>query len=324
MKRAVVIYNPLAGSGRAEEFAGKAANLLARAGWNVESIATRDRSGATAIAQQVAPRVDRIVVLGGDGSLREAIAGLGAETARVEVGFIPVGNANVVARELGISLEPEEAVRALADAVPTEIDVGLSNGELFVAVVGIGWDALTVHYLDRIRHSRFGRVWYRLWSDSAYVVAGILAALRDRARHFPIVVDGDRLAGEFCAAHFCNLRTYSKGWSLTPDASGQSGALHYQARKRRALPFLVWHLLAAILRRKVPAFISVYGAGSRLVVEAAEPLHVQVDGDYRGTTRRLELAVCPAAVRMLVPRDAAAAFASTPGDSAPRRSALLP
>lgn len=307
MRRAAVIYNPVAGSGQGEELSRRALQLLGAAGWQVERFATDDRSGATAIAGKVSERVDRVVVVGGDGSLRETLAGLGDAMGRVEVGLIPIGNANVVARELGIPLDPEAALAALAtpanlQAVP--LDIGYANSELFLAVVGIGWDAVAVDYLDRLRRTRLGRIWYRRWADSTYAVVGVLAMLRLRWPRFSVRADGQRLDRVFYGAHVCNCRTYAKGWSMTPDADSRSGWLHYQLRKRSLIPFLVWHLLAAMLRRKAPRFISSYGTARKICVEGERPFGVQVDGDHRGTMQRLELEIRPAAARMLVPRSA--------------------
>ncbi len=301
MARAAVIDNPMAGGGQAEALSRRAATLLCDAGWDVERFSTGGPGGAFDIARDVSKRVDRIVVVGGDGSLRETIAGLGEERRRIEVGLIPIGNANVVARELGIPLDAEAALAALLESKPVLIDVGYANSELFLAVVGIGWDAIAVRYLDRLRGTRTGGLWYRAWADSVYVFVGILAMLRARWPRFRIRADGVELERAFCSAYFCNCRTYAKGWSMAPDADCQSGELHYQARKRSPVPFLVWQLLAALLGRRTPRFISVYQSAREIVVDAERPFSVQVDGDFRSTLNHLRLEIQPRTARVLVP-----------------------
>jgi diacylglycerol kinase family enzyme len=99
------------------------------------------------------------------------------------------------------------------------------------------------------------------------------------------------------------VRTYAKGWSVTPRAHHESGKLDYQGRKRALFPWVVWHLCAAAVRKHTPAFISDYGTGARIVLEAEEPVPVQVDGDFRGFEKRLELGVLPAAVKIVAPRN---------------------
>ena len=175
LRRAVVVYNPVAGSRQGSAVAADAEARLQANGWEVGSVPTTARGGAAEIAREVAGDVELLVVAGGDGSLREAIDGLGERRDSTLVGVVPIGNANIVARELGIPLDPGAAIRLLGEGQALAVDLGwvCFNGEstgtpsrskgeaeLFLAVVGIGWDAETVMYLDRLRRSRWGRPWY--------------------------------------------------------------------------------------------------------------------------------------------------------------------
>jgi diacylglycerol kinase (ATP) len=300
-----VIYNPVAGAGVGAEASAAVEALLGRAGWGVRSIATRDRGGAAGIAREAARDVELLVVAGGDGTLREVIEGLGEEGERPTLGFVPTGNANIAARELGIPLEPREAMRILTDGKPVSIDLGVARWgdarQLFLAVVGIGWDAITVDYLDRVRHSTLGSVWYRSWADSAYLACGLVALLEWRPPRFRVTVDGEQLEQDFRGFHVCNFKTYAKGMSVTPDAHFQSGRLHYQARKRGTPLAVAWHIGAAALGVKVPRWISSYGEGHGVGVQSTRPFPLQIDGDFKGEATHLEVGVRPRAASILVP-----------------------
>ncbi len=301
MKRAAVIFNPVAGSGRAEEISAAAERRLSHAGWHVERKATRRRDGATLLASELAPRIDYLVVVGGDGSIREAIAGLGSDIENLHVGIVPLGNANVVARELGIPRDPALAIDNLLSGAPVPVDIAFANSELFLAMVGVGWDALTVANLRRLRETSWGGLSYRTWADSAYLIAGLAALCRIGAPRFRIVSDRTHWARRYCAAILCNYRTYSKGWSMAPEAHFQSGRIHLQARFRSMFLFVAWQLMAAIICRRSPRFISDYGSGETIRLQGEEPFPFQVDGDFRGYTNQLEIRVQPAAVRFVVP-----------------------
>jgi len=302
VKRAAVLYNPVAGAGFAARQARRAKSLLAEDGWTVELLATQEPGGAEALARSLADRVELLVVAGGDGSIREAMTGLGDATRRVTVGVLPCGNANVVARELGIPLDAEGSLAVLRSGRPRPIDLGRLGSELFLAIVGVGWDARTVHLLDRLRHTRLGRAWYRWWADSAWFVAGLLAMLLPRrGERFEVHSDGSPGPRAYRAALVANFRCYGKGWSMVPDAGCSSGRLHFQARKRGGPLFVAWALVAAMLRRRTPAFISDHGAGARVVVRSELPFLVQVDGDPRAATTELEVRIDPAAASLLAP-----------------------
>jgi diacylglycerol kinase family enzyme len=302
MARAAVIFNPISGSGLGEAASIAAENSLCRDGWQVERIPTRDRSGAAPIARRLAEKVDLLVIAGGDGSIREVIEGLEDAAGHVKLGLVPAGNANVIARELGIPLAPDAAVGILSSETAVPVDLGSVNGELFLAMVGVGWDALTVRYLDCLRHSKLGSAWYRTWADSAYAAAGLVAAFHVRPPRFRLTCDGKMQTHHYCAALFCNVRNYGKGWAMAPEAHFQSGKLHFQARKRSSPLFLAWHVAAAALQKKSPRLISDYGTGEYLVVECERSFPVQADGDFKGYFKRLELSLDAAAVRILVPR----------------------
>lgn len=310
---AVVLYNPVSGRGKAIAVGEQAEAHLRACGFTTERIATSPDAGATQLAAEVAARTDLLVVAGGDGSLREALTGLGDHVSRVRVALLPLGNANVIARELGIPLDPGAAIAATTSGCVSDFDLGLvtlsnddaaAESQLFLGMVGIGWDALVVKWIDRIRSSRLGRRWYRLWADSVYCVAGLIATFAPHPRNLRMRVDGEIREERFRAALACNTRTYGKGWSMAPGASARSGRLHFQARKRSLLPWLIWHLLAALRSRTAPAFISEYGSGRRLAFESDRPFAVQVDGDARGTALRVRLRVRPGAARIVVPKPA--------------------
>ncbi len=306
MKRAALLYNPVSGTGRAGAAATRAEAALRAAGWQVERLETTRPGHAETLARDCAASIDRLVVAGGDGSIREALTGLGEEARRVAVAVVPCGNANVVARELGIPLDPAAALALLeADAEDSEVrrvDLARANGSLFLAMVGLGWDARTVHGLARLRQTRVGAAWYRLWADSLWFVAGLLALFVWRRERLQLEVDGVALPRHYCAAVLANFRCYGKGWSMVPDARPDSGALHYQARKRFGVPFVVCQLLAAVFARRTPAFVSDHGAGRRIRVQATRNFGVQIDGDPAGTTRDLVVEIEPAAACFVVPR----------------------
>jgi diacylglycerol kinase (ATP) len=317
MARALVIYNPVAGGARGAAVSELAERRLRSAGFEVERQATVDRAGAAPLAAAAADRIDRVVSVGGDGTLREIVEGLGRERGRVEIGILPMGNANVVAHELGIPGETPQTLDLLIDGVPTPMDLGTvrtdSESSLFLAMVGVGWDADTVRLVDRLRTTGLGLRAYRFWADGLYAAAGLAAALRPGQARVSIRVDGEQMPlSTYRAAVFCNLRTYGKAMAVAPDAHRTSGRIHVQARKQAWPPSLALQLGAAVARVHTPPFVADYADGVRFEVEAERPFAVQVDGDARGTAHRLDVGVMPSAVRILGPPPENGRLAPTP------------
>ena len=88
--------------------------------------------------------------------------------------------------------------------------------------------------------------------------------------------------------------------SMAPGAGATSGRLHHQLRKRSWLPALIWHLIAAQFRFRVPNFISRYEESETVQIESTKPVPVQIDGDYQGEWTALEVHILPRAARILV------------------------
>lgn len=66
----------------------------------------------------------KLIILGGDGTLNEALQGI-ADFSRVQVGYIPTGSSNDMARDLNLPSDPTETLnRILACKTPTHMDIG--------------------------------------------------------------------------------------------------------------------------------------------------------------------------------------------------------
>src|SRR5476651_2725372 len=108
----LVIFNPVAGRRRAASL-WKVLDLLVENGVKVEVAETRYAGHATQLAQAgVAAGEDVVVAAGGDGTIAEVANGLiGADTA---LGVIPLGTANVLAKEYRLSTSPRGIANTLA------------------------------------------------------------------------------------------------------------------------------------------------------------------------------------------------------------------
>lgn len=140
---AAILVNPDAG-----QALGKADSLSLRLKQRLASVDIRATilvlapSGADAegwrreLARLLHDGLDRVYVLGGDGTvLTVATSLLGHE---VPMGIIPLGTANLLARDLGLPLDPEQAVETLIDPCVRRIDIGRVNGQPFLCASMLG------------------------------------------------------------------------------------------------------------------------------------------------------------------------------------------
>ncbi len=284
---AILIYNPRAGRWGIASLVDPVLGELAAAGVEAEAQATRSPGHATELARRAAfLGAPAVYVLGGDGTLREAAAGLlGARTA---LGVLPGGTTNVVARALGVPLAPRRAARALADGVARELDVGLCDEEPFLMMVSGSFDAAVLRRTPARAKRLFGR--------ALVGACGLLEWQSWRAPTLDIVADEHALTASFFAV--CNLPLYAGPFTLAPGARGDDGRLDlvlFHGETRRALLGFLLNLARGghLERRDVAQFpvAEVRLPGRQLV---------QLDGDPREVEDAV-IRLAPQRLRMLVP-----------------------
>lgn len=176
----VVIHNPTAGRRRRRMFDAVLARLQAL-GHEPAVRATTAQGDATHLARQAASEgIGRLVVAGGDGTINEAINGL--VDSAVALAIVPLGTANVLAAEIGLSNDPEAIARTIAAGKVQSVCVGRANDRRFALMLGIGFDAEVVAGIRPSLKRRFGK--------AAYGIEAVRALLRSAPRSYEVEIDG--------------------------------------------------------------------------------------------------------------------------------------
>ena len=163
--------NPIAGGGRAARvWRSIGPRFVEHA---IACSATRSPGEAIQLAREaVAHRAERVIAVGGDGTVSEIAASLvGSSTA---LAVIPAGSGNDFARAIGLPRKPAAAAHLALHGTPTRVDAGcatLSDApRTFVNVAGCGFDA------DVVRHLAYPR------GGSLAYLAAVLGTLGTSAR----------------------------------------------------------------------------------------------------------------------------------------------
>jgi diacylglycerol kinase family enzyme len=136
-RRLLVVFNPVAGRRHRRRFEATLEALRAL-GCALELRETEGAGHAGELAAAADPDVfDALVVAGGDGTINEAINGLipaGARRAALPLAIVPLGTANVLAAEVGLSTRPQSVARTIAGGRVQSIALGRANGRLFTVM----------------------------------------------------------------------------------------------------------------------------------------------------------------------------------------------
>ncbi len=297
---AAIVWNPWAGRGRAKGIELELRLALEAQGSTCESWPTTERGSAARIVEDCAPAFDRLFVIGGDGTLREAAHGNLRRDGPLPMAHLPLGNANVVARELGIPLDARAAIPGLIAGQPAPFDVLWADETLVLAVVGIGFDGEAAALLDRARRGPLQR-WYRWHGDSLYGAVGMFTLLKPGWRRLRLRLDGTDLPGSYTGCMVSNMRTYAKGWAPNPGANAQDGLFDFQALRPSLLPNTALSLVAAARHKPLSERLAARGQGVLLEVESRATFYWQADGDPMPPKDRMTIRMEPGVLPLVLP-----------------------
>jgi diacylglycerol kinase (ATP) len=276
----VIIVNPTAGSGRAAKLIPWLGERLALRPDAELHVTRRPGEAEELAASAAAGGCDRLVVVGGDGTIQEVVNGVLGADARPSVGIVPVGSGNDLARSLGLPTDPAEAWTVAIGRGTRRIDAATAtNGERrrrwFASAGGIGFDAQVAAAMSIRRGWQSGR--------AGYLLTTLTELRRFDNRAVRIVLDGEPLEVRALLVAIANGPYYGGGMRIAPDAAPDDGWLDLcvvgdvsRVTAVRQLPNLYrgTHV-------RHPA-VSVHRA-RRVEVDGEGPTHIHLDGEPFGT-----------------------------------------
>lgn len=160
MKKALFLYNPQSGRGRIERNVDALLTLLGRR-FEVEAVPI----DFTRNPFEGRSEIEAVIVAGGDGTVNYAVNRMKQCGRDLQLGVIPAGTANDFAGALGMSKDPIEAARQIADGAEERIDCGRVNDLYFVNVFSFGIFTTTSQRTSDERKHRIGKL--------AYLIEGV-------------------------------------------------------------------------------------------------------------------------------------------------------
>ena len=213
----------------------------------------------------------------------------------IPLAVLPGGTSNVLARELGIPLDPEEAAQLLFTGERRAVRILTANDHTFLLWAGAGLDARVMANMSLLLKRRLGRVGIFFTAASEF--------LRYEFPRLQVTVDGEAHEATFAVA--CHARFYGGDWVIAPEASFESDemdVLLFSGRSR-------WKLFRLFVQMKrgrsdhLTDGIARIVRGRHVEIRSREPYAVEIhaDGDCvletpvvcRATPQMVEVLVPP-------------------------------
>ena len=245
---------------------------------------------ATQLAQEAAALgMEAVVAVGGDGTINETARALvGTQTS---LGILPKGSGNGFARELSPLRPLEEMLPALACARTLLCDVGRANGELFLNLAGVGIEAdIAWKFKD---YGKRGML--------PYFIIGTKTVFTYKPKRLDVSFDAQHQTISPLTLVFANGKQYGSNFKIAPQANLQDGLLDMVTVQD--VP--KWKLALAapyfFTDRQKPFHVTKTTQVTRAVILHEGEILYHIDGEPRKTQDRLEIALEPKTLRVLVP-----------------------
>jgi diacylglycerol kinase (ATP) len=281
------------------EVVADVAQRLREAGWEVDTaVVKRKRDVRRATRRALKDERDVVVAVGGDGAVVQ-VATVLAETT-VALGIIPTGTGNLLAGNLNIPTDRDQAVETVLTGRPRRIDMGqVSIGgkkKAFTVACGIGYDAkvMDATQLEQKLH----------WGKLAYLANSIRQAGSLHNGPHEITLDGVHSRMEAAQVFIANFGKMLPVVQPRRRIRGDDGLLDViVVRAAGPLPALLagWE---AMLQKDLgeSAGGHVFRAQAREIrVRSDRKRLVETDGSVAGKTP-ISVSVKPRALTVIVPR----------------------
>jgi diacylglycerol kinase (ATP) len=241
---------------------------------------------------------DLIIGCGGDGTISEVINGIMRSGNGVPLAILAAGTSNDFAVSLRLPDDPDKFCEMVQGGCYRNIDVGLANDSTyFLNVVAFGIFTDISHNTSRDAKNILGRLAYYLHAASSVPEQFLKSA------HLDITMDSGTISGDFLLSLVTNSTSVGMFRKLMHQADVSDGLLDVLLLEKRSI-----FATASAAPNKNKAFdffkspAIQYFQTSKISFESPDNKTIEVDsdGEYFGSLP-LHLAVCPQAIRLLVP-----------------------
>lgn len=304
MSKTKLIFNPMSDRGRSGQKASDLRAIVDEFG-GADWVGTEYPTHAAELAAKAGlDGYDKVVAMGGDGTVHEVVNGLMrvAPNHRPKLGIVPIGSGNDFAFGAGVPLGPAEAMRRIFTGLPIAVDIGSIRDnndrlEYWNNTVGTGFDA-KVNIMSRKMTNIYGFM--------LYLIATLRTIAQDyeSAQETLVFDDGEPIERNVLMLTLGNGPREGGGFLTTPGSNVSDGTFEYA---------MIGHVNRAVMFQLLPMVMNgthgkskhvTLGSFRKLRVQADRAIPIHTDGElwspYEVNTRSFEIEIHPGAIQLIV------------------------
>ncbi len=230
----------------------------------------------------------QVVAVGGDGTVKLVAECLIQKN--IPIGILPAGSANGMAKELGISEKPEEALHTLTNGLLKKIHVTTVNDQLCVHLSDIGFNAFLIKKFET--QKRRG-----MWG---YLKASLKVLLNHPRMRVEMEIDKKKVKMNAAMIVIANATKYGSGAVINPVGKLDDAMFEVIVLKKISLHEIYKMTFSHAMID--PAKTEIFQTNA-LKMRSVTRAHFQVDGEYLGKVNEVNASIITDALQMIVPAE---------------------
>ena len=290
-----IIVNPMAGSREMGGIVDYIGNRLSGDKLSSRLFHTEFPGHARDIAEKICGTVDRIIIVGGDGTINEVVNGIVESGSRITVGIVPAGSGNDAVKGLNIPEDIRENIAAILGGHTREVDVGKCNERYFLNIMGVGFDAAVGAKMHQLRMKAKKKK-----GSSFYNRALLHSILHYRSVPLKVEVDDQCFTERYFLVSIANGTTFGGEYIIAPMADMSDGYL--RAVCISDISKIKFFLNLGKVKRGVKIQLPEvrYVRCTQMKISSVREIPAQVDGEYY-SAKIFDLSILPRRLKILVP-----------------------
>jgi diacylglycerol kinase family enzyme len=285
--RYAIIANPVAGKLTVDQKLSALAHAAEILDAKIYGLDTSTAEEFGQCARELAVRFDVLVTAGGDGTLSDIINSI--DTARIPVGFLPLGTGNAMRHALKYKGHVGDMAARIRDGEIHEYDLIDCDGKRRAFTVSVGIEGTII------------RLWgqYRLRGGTGlmtYCRAILNAYLREYKRTTAKITIGGNIfeISDLLSLMIVKQPFYGFGMRVVPQARFDDGKLHILCLNVGLFKSAIGGVSAFVIGNR----IGEYCACRQLILEVKRPLVMQNDGNEAWEANKFVFTVLPKALKI--------------------------
>ena len=263
-----LIINPAAGRGKASKLSKRVISEFEKRGIDFDYEYSAKPRHAVEISRKASTEFQKVIAVGGDGTVNEVGEGLVGSDAIF--GVIPLGSGNDFAKENGIPSKISDAVGVILSDNFHLIDVIKVNDRVSLNTAGVGFNGIVSEVAKSVKY---------LKGMSVYIWSVVKTAIRYKSIPLKISINGRLIEDNIFMVSICNSKSEGGGFIMAPDAKNDDGLFDVTIIRHTGYTKLLLNLNKALTGNlnKLKEVETI--KGNSILIESESPMPVHVDGE---------------------------------------------